>query len=155
MVHCTFLLCISLEFYFIEHMYDCQGRICKPFISTTLLYTYISRFSVDPLYWQRKIYIFVPFTNLRQISKLFAFSVTRFLCKSCRKKYPAEQLLSRIIVMQLYSRCVWIAGTRFLGKEIWYFEKETFTPASLYAILFKNNDFSCGIAHIFLDALFH
>ena len=95
MVHCTFLLCIRLEFHFIEQMYDCQGRICKPFISAALLYTYISRFSVDPLYWQRRIYMFAPFTNLRQFSKVFAFSLTRSLCEPCRKKYPAEQKLNR------------------------------------------------------------
>ena len=95
MVHRTFLLCIRLEFYFIEQMYDCQGRICKPFISATLLYTYISRFSVDLHYRQRRIYMFVPFTNLRQFSNNFAFSVTSFLCEPCRKKYPAEQRLNR------------------------------------------------------------
>ena len=77
-------------------MYDYQYRICKPFVSATLLYTYISRFSVDPHYRQGRIYIIVPFANLRQFSNDFAFSVTSFLCEPCRKKYPAEPSSSRM-----------------------------------------------------------
>ena len=79
----------------------CQCRICKPFISAAFLYTYISQFSVDPHYRQRRIYIIVPFTNLRQFSNVFAFSVTSFLCEPCRKKYPAEQSSSRMCFLLL------------------------------------------------------
>ena len=120
----------------------CQCRICKPFTSSTLLYTYISRFSVDPHYWQRRIYIIVPFTNLRQFSKFFAFSVTRVLCEPCRKKYLAEQLLSRMwflfsIVITVRKDCRHGGSDEHITADFGLFVFLLFIAATLFICRFS------------------